>query len=696
MRFRTLLCFLALSLLHLPMHAQDSDYPTLQSLANLRIPPFNYADMVSRFSWENTSHTPPANPAEYEIGDRANFNLSFEEDWDITATEMELRGQSRRVLIWVQTSVNYPVWRANALAQRVETKVLDPVQELFKFSEPPGVDGDPRLHVAMIDSPGAGRWGYFDESNTRPRSIDPDSDQLEMVVVNLEDDAEYDFYDDILLGTIAHEYLHALQFHSDPGEEWWLDEALASYADFHTTKALFSRSSWHFDSEDFLAAPNTGLTEWYSVEDTSPKYGAGYLFVLYLTERFDKDILARLLVEEANGWRAIQKVLRDYTDTSAEEIFADWVLANYFLDSRRGYGYRALDNELEESPEPITALNSFPAAYEGSLPQYSTDYIVVDVRGADKLLLRLWQEAEAKLIDAPFNEDQIVAYAVTSEESNPRLTRAFNLDTTQQSWLEFRVWYDLDEELEYAYVTISDNDGETWRTLRGNHMQWSEIYDDYYRYGYTGGVTFWRHERIDLSDYAPGDVLISFEIMSDYSTSYGGLAIDDLRIRSIDYHEGFESPDESWIADGWIFTDNRLPNNTWLQVVQETRDGLHLSRILATGNGELSVDLLPGVSNALVAVSPVVPVTSLPTEYELEAYLMNDAGEIMTITRECSVTTTHPLNFRARPNGNKIGLIPEGRTVDALDREGDWFQVDYNGAVGWVHRDYVTEAGNCP
>ncbi|MCY3782017.1 MAG: immune inhibitor A [Chloroflexi bacterium] len=695
MRFRMLLCFFVLAL-HSPMQAQDSDYPTLQALANLRVPAFDYADMVSRFSWQNPRHTPPENPREYEIGDRENFNLSFDEDWDTKATQMELRGLSRRVLIWVQTSVNYPIWRANNLARRLETKVLDPLYELFKASEPPGVDGDPRLHVAMIDSPEAERWGYFDETNARPRSVDPRSDQIEMVVVNLSDDVEFDFYDDILLGTIAHEYTHALQFYADPGEEWWIDEGMATYAEFYTTDALFLRSSWHFDAEDFLEAPNIGLTEFYSVEETSPKYGAGYLFLLYLSERFDKDILARVLAEEANGWRGVQNVLRDYTDTSAEEIFADWVLANYFLDSRRGYGYRALEGELEESPESIAALNSFPAAYKGALPQYSTDYIAIDVRGADKLYLRLWQAAEAKLIDAPLNEGEIVAYAVTSEESNSRLTRAFKLDTHRQTWLEFRLWYDLDEELEYAYVTISDDDGETWRTLRGNHMQWSEVYDDFYRYGYTGSVRFWRKERIDLSDYAPGEVLISFEVMSDFSSKYGGMAIDDLRIPSIDYLEGFESPDESWIADGWIFTDNRLPNSTWLQVVQETRDGLHVSRILATGNGELTVDLLPGVSQALVAISPVVPVTNQPTEYELEAHLMDAAGEIMVITRECTVTTTHALNFRARPNGNKIGLIPEGTAVDALDREGDWFKVDYNGAVGWVHADYVREAGNCP
>ena len=114
-----------------------------------------------------------------------------------------------------------------------------------------------------------------------------------------------------------------------------------------------------------------------------------------------------------------------------------------------------------------------------------------------------------------------------------------------------------------------------------------------------------------------------------------------------------------------------------------------------TGNGNLTVDLLPGVTQALVAVSPIVPHTSLPTDYELEFYLLDAAGEVMVVTRECTVTTTDFLNFRDAPNGNKIGLVPQGTAVDALDRQGDWFQVVYKGAQGWVSAGYVTAQGNC-
>ena len=696
MRF-ILILSVALLTPQLLLLAQDSYFPTLDELEDLRVPSFDYAAMIGRMSRMNPEHIPPESPPVYAIGDRETFRISFRDGGADLPTEMELRGQSPRVLIWIQASLDYPNWRANALAQSIERNVLNPMQKLFQFSEPPGVDGDPRLTVALVSTPEGHSQGYFSRNYARPRRLYSRSNQREMVIVSLLRDDEYDFYDEILLGIIAHEYVHVLHFHTDAGEENWLNEGLATFAGFRAAKPFLSRSSEHAAADSFLESPGVGLTQWRSVDEKGPKYGAGFLFIMYLVQRFGDNIAARLLAEPADGWRAITRALPEFTDISADEAFADWVLANYFLDVRRGYGYRELDADLTP-PQPVHGLNSFPATYESELPQYATDYISVDVRGADKLLLRLGQEPEAQLVAAYNDADRgTFAYALASDYGYARLTRAFNLDTSQrQIWLEFRLWHDLVKASEYAFVTLSADGGNTWNTLRGRHTELSGIYDEYYTLGYTGATRFWRHERIDLSRYRQSKVLISFELVSNVDTNYRGAGIDDVRIRAIDFHEDFESPDDAWIAEGWIRTDNRLPNNTWLQVVQDTGDQLHVSRERFTGAGELTVDLLPGVSQALIAVSPVTPQTALPTEYTLEASLLDAAGNVMVVSRACSLTTTDPLNFRAAPGGNKIGLLLKGTVVDGLDRDGDWFQVDHNGALGWVHGDYVTQAGKCP
>ena len=102
--------------------------------------------------------------------------------------------------------------------------------------------------------------------------------------------------------------MHVLKHHSDPGEELWLNEALATYVGFRVSKPFLSRSIGQSVADTFLESPNVGLTEWHSAEETRPKYGAGLLFIMHLTQRFGDEIVARLLAEPANGWLSVTKV----------------------------------------------------------------------------------------------------------------------------------------------------------------------------------------------------------------------------------------------------------------------------------------------------------------------------------------------------------------------------------------------------
>ena len=219
MKSQTLIIIVML-LLCFPLHAQDSDYPTLDALAKVEIPIFNYADMVGRMSRIDTSYTPPASPPKYTLGDTETFTVIMGEDEQSEQVEMELRGQTQRVLIWVQTTVDYPRWRALALAQRIESQALNPVERLFQSTEPPGVDGDPRLYVIMISDPeGTSLWLFPVSQHAPATSCMRRATSARCWWLTSAFDDDYDFYDKILIAVIAHEFLHILHYHSDPGEE---------------------------------------------------------------------------------------------------------------------------------------------------------------------------------------------------------------------------------------------------------------------------------------------------------------------------------------------------------------------------------------------------------------------------------------------------------------------------------------------
>ena len=466
---------------------------------------------------------------------------------------MELRGMTENVLIWVEESASYSRYQAQALAERVEAEILQsPAASYSNYTEPPGVDGDPRLIVAMTHNAEWSAQGTFVRVHTLPRIVFSESNQREMLVINLANEDGSYLHDDFMAEGIAHEYQHILLYHRDPTEELWLNEALSEFVTYY----VYGPGGILWWSENFLGAPNIGLTNFHAGASPEAKYVAGALFMVFLAEQYGYEIVGRLHAESADGWRAVDKVLHESAGVSAEEVFADWVLANYFLDAERGFGYQSLD-PLPESPQPTQTLRAFPALHSSSLPQYSSDYLEVDIRGADKLWLRLTQATDAHLINVSPYEGDHFFYAATIERGNSRLTREIDLYTNRRAWLEFRIWYDLEQNFEYGFVEISTDGGETWSVLPGQHTTDENHYGRFHDDGYNGRSGGWLRERIDLLQYAGMKFLLRFHVVSDGFTSYRGMAIDDLRIDAIDYHDGFESPDDAWIEEGWIRTDNR-------------------------------------------------------------------------------------------------------------------------------------------
>lgn len=64
---------------------------------------------------------------------------------------------------------------------------------------------------------------------------------------------------------------------------------------------------------------------------------------------------------------------------------------------------------------------------------------------------------------------------------------------------------------------------------------------------------------------------------------------------------------------------------------------------------------------------------------------------------DCRLTAGDIINLRAQPGTEQDieAEIPFRTQLTALDRAGDWFQVEYDGKTGWVNIDYVFRRGAC-
>jgi len=88
-----------------------------------------------------------------------------------------------------------------------------------------------------------------------------------------------------------------------------------------------------------------------------------------------------------------------------------------------------------------------------------------------------------------------------------------NLTGYDGATLTFTHRYNIETNWDYAYVEVSP-DGITWTRLAS----------------YTGVQTSWRTETLDLSPFAGGVVYLRFRLVTDYSVTYDGWYVDNVRV----------------------------------------------------------------------------------------------------------------------------------------------------------------------
>ncbi|MCJ7666767.1 MAG: immune inhibitor A, partial [Anaerolineae bacterium] len=470
----------------------------------------------------------------YEIGDEEIFwasNVDTDEHFQITAV---LLYATPHLYMWVEKGVDVDLERLKAAADIFEEKTYPTNREFFGSEWTPGVDSDPHLNILHAQNLGDSVAGYYSSADEYSRIVHELSNEREMFYINIDNvTIGNDFYNSVL----AHEFQHMIHSYNDRNEDTWLNEGfseLASYLNGYETGG---------EEMAFAMRPDTQLNSWPDeTSEAGPNYGAAYLFTSYFLERFGEEATRALVADQANGIASVDAVLLEW-GYSFDELFADWVVANYLddpsLEDGR-YGYR----ELQMRVGDVYSLRRYPVERQDTVHQYAADYIAfepqrdlkIDFQGAT------W----GKVMD---NEPHIGRYqwwSNRSDESDMTLTRAFDLSGLESATLEFWAWYDIEENWDYAYVEMSTDGGETWDILHapsttdynpnGNSFGWAYT-------GMSGGgeKPQWIREKVDLSDYVGGEVLIRFEYITDDAVSRPGFTVDDIKIPELEYDYDAES-----------------------------------------------------------------------------------------------------------------------------------------------------------
>ena len=545
----------------------------------------------------SASPTTPTPPPPYRVGDRRQFRL------DGPSQEAELVHVTEHTYTWLIVGVEADRQALIAAADRFENQIYPTVRRYFGTEWSPGVDGDVHLSILHYYDPDDDAAGYFSPADELPRWADDTSNETEMFYINLDGmDPGEDFY----FAVLAHEFQHMIHWNNDRNETDWLDEALAELS---CRLSGFDPGS---NDEAFLCRPDTQLNHWPDDEDTIVHYGAGYLFALHLWERFGDDLIWDLAHHPADGMAALDAVLATHgTGTTADEVFADWVVVNAVNEGEHAYAHE----DWKVNIGIDATHDQYPARGQTTVYPYGTDY--VELSGQGQLLIHFEGTPQAQLLPVLPYTGETAWWSNQGDRSDAHLVRRFDLSTLSTATLRFWVWYDLERWYDYVYLSTSADGGQTWEVLEGQYA----AHGGDYGYSYNGRSDGWVEEEVDLSRHAGGEVWLRFDYVTDDSINNAGFLLDDLSIPELGLVDPCDEVGE-WEAEGFVLVGPTVPQRWVVQLIEFPADGgpVQVRRMSLDGlqTGELELILGEEVEQVLLAISALARGTTAPASYSYE------------------------------------------------------------------------------
>jgi hypothetical protein len=514
---------------------------------------------------------------------------------------------------WVADGLNVSQADLQRSADRFENQTYPTNRAFFGSEWSPGVDNDPRVHIFMGDVPGVA--GYFSASNLFLQQVEPYSNEREMFYINLNALPPGNTYFDSVL---AHEFQHMIHWWQDRNENTWVNEGMSELAPFING---YGASTF---AGIYAFTPDTQLTGWPDMPgDAAANYGGSFLFMAYFLQRFGEEMTRAVVTNQANGVVGFNAVLEasGYNERF-DDIFADFLIANYLNDpslNQGRWGY----HDLTPEQVAVTQIHSvYPAQAQATVNQYGADYI--ELNGQGDVTLDFSGNTQVKVVDNQAHSGRFQWYSHRGDDSNPRLTRAFDLRQVTSATLNYWTWFDIESDWDYGYVEVSTDSGQSWRILQTPHSATTNPSGNAYGPGYTGKSgdgPGWLEEKLDLTPYTGQEILLRFEYVTDDAVNRPGWTLDDVSIPEIGFYDDMENGDNGWQAEGFVRMDNLLPQYFLVQVIEMGHDQVRVRSIPLDENNRGSLTLTglgDTLDRAILVISGLTPVTNQLAEYQYQ------------------------------------------------------------------------------
>jgi immune inhibitor A len=612
-----------------PLSTDGED--TLNILKNNQVPAGNWRDEAMRLKGiPDIPEVVRSTPINYAPGDSTDFYVINGDTRESRKLSAQLVYATANVYFFVEKGIQVDENDVKRLVDEFQDQTYPTNRAFFGSEWLPGVDGDPHIYMLYAHGLGHNIQAYCDSASEFSHLAHPFSNEKEIIALNADAGQLNDPY---WRPTLAHEFQHMIHWHQNPNAETWLNEGASMLAQSINGFEAGSKMM-------FLNEPDLQLNTWTdlssSANEAGGHYDAAYLFMKYFLDRFGREASQTLVANRSTGITAVDNTLSTLgltdSDTgkvlTAEDVFADWVVANFLNDSSVANGQYSYQDFAEKVPSPTDIISDCPTGPVSALVhQFGTRYIELTCRG--NLSINFTGSQHVPLVPTQPHSGHYAMWSSRNDGSDTTFTRAFDLSRVKSATLNYWAWWKIEADYDYVYVEVSADGGKTWKILStpsgtdanpaGSNLGW----------GYTGcsggsetGMECspqWIQEKVDLSAYSGQKILVRFEYLTDAALNYESLMLDDISIPEINDTCNFENDTCGWESEGFVRVDNVLPQTFVVQLIHTSGDQTTVERMPLDANRQGSLPLrLENRDSAILVISGTTPFTTEKASFELE------------------------------------------------------------------------------
>lgn len=194
-------------------------------------------------------------------------------------------------------------------------------------------------------------------------------------------------------------------------------------------------------------------------------------------------------------------------------------------------GFSAYAKEFLHASMPNSNWLNGPSVHVNDIPREGLEVTLdqANTKGTNSDAVRIDLPDKEIKVNTPFG-GSYEYFSGKGDGLNNSMITSVDLTSAKQAELNFKTWYKIEADFDYASVQVKEEGSSTWTTIPGNLTTDTNPNEANPGHGITGDSNGWVDAKFDLSAYTGKKIQMKLNYLTDGGVSEAGFYVDDITV----------------------------------------------------------------------------------------------------------------------------------------------------------------------